>query len=169
MRLLQSLFRTLEAMNELTLIPISRNDKGNLVLWAIDDNTLAHTHLVFVDALRAEHFGLSDQIKNTWVECRKNGMTYREFFSNEAAILQDARLQPYKDNDGESWRRKETGQQWYGIVRCEADYSEDLEDDWDGEHESYEGDDYPADAEFDDMYRSAYHGADGVNDDGEAF
>ena len=71
----------------------------------------AHTHLVFVDALRAEHFGLSDQIKNTWVECRKNGMTYREFFSNEAAILQDARLQPYKDNDGESWRRKETGQQ----------------------------------------------------------
>ena len=156
-------------VNELTLIPVSRNDKGNLVLWAIDDNTLEHTHLVFVDALRAQHFGLSDQIKNTWVECRENGMTYREFFSNEAAILQDVRLEPYKDREtNEPWL-SEKGQQWYGIVRSGADYSEDSEDDWDGEYESYEGEwnGYEP-GELDDMYRSAYDGASGVNFDGEA-
>ena len=105
-------------MDKVTLFPMNRTESGNLVLQSFDDTTLNGTNLVFVDALRAQHFGLTDQVKSTWVECRDSEeMTYPEFCSKEAVALDGVKLVPYMDREsGEPWTT-EDGKQWYGLVR----------------------------------------------------
>ena len=106
-------------MDKVTLFPMNRTESGNLVLQSFDDTTLNGTNLVFVDALRAQHFGLNDQVKSTWVECRDSEeMSYPEFCSKEAVALEGVKLVPYMDREsGEPWTT-EDGKQWYGLVRC---------------------------------------------------
>ena len=104
-------------MDKLTLFPMNRTETGNLVLQSFDDTTLNGTHLVFVDALRAAHFGLTEQVTSTWVECREDGGSYPEFCSKEAVALEGVKLVPYMDREtNEPWLT-EDGKQWYGIVR----------------------------------------------------
>ena len=88
-------------MDKVTLFPMNRTESGNLVLQSFDDTTLNGTNLVFVDALRAQHFGLTDQVKSTWVECRDSEeMTYPEFCSKEAVALEGVKLVPYMERCG---------------------------------------------------------------------
>ena len=111
-------------MANVTLFPMNRTDKGNLVMQSLDDTDLNGTKLVFVDALRAAHFGISQQVKQTWVECREAGeMSYPEFCANKAIVLEDVELAGYiKDETGEPWITEITedgkgGKPWHGIVR----------------------------------------------------
>ena len=110
--------------NNLTLFPMNRTDKGNLVLQSIDDTTLNGTKLVFVDALRAARFGIAEQVTQTWVECRAAGeMSYPEFCTSKAIVLEGVELAGYiKDETGEPWITEITedgkgGKPWHGIVR----------------------------------------------------
>ena len=105
-------------MAKVTLYPMNRTESGNLVLHSFDDTTLNGTNLVFVDALRAAHFGLAEQVTNTWVECRDTEeMTYPDFCKKNSVVVDDVELVPYTDREtGEAWTTEE-GKQWYGIVR----------------------------------------------------
>lgn len=113
-------------MKKLTFFPMNRTESGNLVLQSIDDSTLNGTKLVFVDALRAEHFGIASQVKQTWVECRAaKTMPYAEFCAKERIAIEGVDLMPFIDGDtNEPWITKveadgSGGEQWYGIVRVD--------------------------------------------------
>lgn len=105
-------------MSKVTLFPMNRTESGNLVCQAFDASTLNGTNLVFIDALRAQHFGLTDRVKSTWVECRDmDGASYPKFCSENAVELEGVSLMEYMDRDsGEPWTT-EDGKQWYGLVQ----------------------------------------------------
>lgn len=104
-------------MAKVTLFPMNRTESGNLVMQSFDASTLNGTNLVFVDALRAAHFGLAEQVKSTWVECREDGeMSYPEFCKKEGVALEGVELVPYMDREtGDAWTT-EDGKQWFGLV-----------------------------------------------------
>ena len=112
-------------VTKVTLFPMRVTDTGNLVCQLFDDPTLNGTKLVFVDALRASHFGLADKVTKTWVECdikrtgvkKKDALEYPEFCSKHAVTLEDVKPVAYMDREsGEPWET-DKGVQWYGLVR----------------------------------------------------
>jgi hypothetical protein len=106
---------------KITLFPMRVTDTGNLVCQLFDDTTLNGTKLVFVDALRASHFGLAEKVTKTWVECKEtDGLQYPEFCSKHAVTLEGVLPVAYMDREtGEPWTT-EKGEQWYGLVRNNA-------------------------------------------------
>lgn len=92
--------------------------QGNIILQSVDYTSLNGTCLVFVDALRAAHFGISNQVTKTWVECREsNEMDYPAFCNEHAIEVDNVEMQPYMDRKtGEPWTTDE-GKQWFGLVR----------------------------------------------------
>lgn len=110
-------------MAHVTLFPMNRTDKGNLVMQSLDTTQLDGTKLVFVDALRAAHFGIAQQVSTTWVECRAAGeMSYPDFCASKAIVVEDVELVGYiKEETGEPWITEITedgkgGKPWFGLV-----------------------------------------------------
>lgn len=105
-------------MAKVTLFPMNRTESGNLVLQSVDFSSLNGTCLVFVDALRAAHFGISQRVTKTWVECRdSNEMDYPTFCNEHAIEVHNVEMLPYMDRDsGEPWTTEE-GKPWFGLVR----------------------------------------------------